>query len=149
MLEYFDGVAMPFIVWQDQGIDQFREIGGRLAAVILSTVDRSTALNQLTEAADSAEAFTDLLIEYSGRWFHESGGQSILIGPELFWMLSEPTPRQGGNGMIRSHESHPSLEYTVSRRGRKLLVTCVLEALAQSQWLPVNINENGDFSMSG
>lgn len=66
-----------------------------MAAVILSTVDRSTALNQLTEAADSAEAFTDLLIEYSSRWFHESGGQSILIGPELFWMLSEPTARQG------------------------------------------------------
>ncbi|MFE7802937.1 hypothetical protein [Nocardia sp. NPDC057440] len=149
MLEFFDGVAMPFIVWQDQGIDQFREVGGRLAAVILSTVDRSTALNQLTEAADSAEAFTDLLIEYSSRWFHESGGQSILIGPELFWLLSEPNPRQANNTMIRSHESHPTLEYTVSQRGRKLLVTCVLEALAQSQWLPGSINENGEFSMSG
>ncbi|MFQ6326468.1 hypothetical protein ACLMAL_10060 [Nocardia sp. CWNU-33] len=148
MLEFFDGVAMPFIIWQDQGIDQFREIGGRLAAVILSTVDRSTALNQLTEAADSAEAFTDLLIEYSSRWFHESGGQSILIGPELFWMLSEPTARQGGNA-IRSHESHPVLEYTVSQRGRKLLVTCVFEALAQSQWMPANMSESGDFSMSG
>ncbi|MFI9505707.1 hypothetical protein [Nocardia sp. NPDC052566] len=132
---------MPLTVWQDLGVDQFREVALRLASVIQSSPDKAAALNQLTEAADSGESFTDLLIEYSGRWFNETGGQSILIGPELFWLLSEPTPRKIINGGARGQEIMTEQEHTVSHRGRKLLLVCVLETLAQNQWVSNGLSE--------
>ncbi|MFB8276659.1 hypothetical protein ACFYO1_43575 [Nocardia sp. NPDC006044] len=144
---------MSLTVWQDQDVDQFREVASRLASVIQSSVDRSGALSQLTESVESGDAFTDLLIEFAGRWFHETGGQSVLIGPELFWLLSEPNLRKGISSALRGPETAPDLEYSVSRRSRKLLLICVFETLAQNQWLAGNIGEhvgmNGVNGMNG
>lgn len=133
---------MSLNVWQDLGVEHFREVALRLASVIQSSVDKAAALNQLTAAADSGEAFTDLLIEYSGRWFNETGGQSILIGPELFWLLSEPSARKVIGGGSRGQEPMVEQEHTVSHRSRKLLLVCVLETLAQNQWVPGALGES-------
>ncbi|WP_225731899.1 MULTISPECIES: hypothetical protein [unclassified Nocardia] len=132
---------MGLTVWQDLGVEQFREVALRLASVIQSSVDKPAALNKLIDAADSGETFTDLLIEHSARWFHETGGQSILVGPELFWLLSEPTPKKVLNGGARGQEIIAEQEHTVSHRSRKLLVVCVLETLAQNQWVTNGIGE--------
>ncbi|MFQ6398338.1 hypothetical protein ACLMAJ_33475 [Nocardia sp. KC 131] len=133
---------MAMSVWQDQGVDQFRDIAGRLASIIQSSLDRSGAMTQFTDALGSAEAFTDLMIEYSGRWFAETGGRSTLMGPELFWMLSEPSPRRGTQSGLRGQESLADSETSAGHRGRKLLLICVFEALAQSQWLPEGVAEH-------
>ncbi|MEU0503889.1 hypothetical protein ACWEO2_11325 [Nocardia sp. NPDC004278] len=133
---------MAFHVWQDQGIDQFREIAGRLASVIQSGIDRSGALNQFAESVNNGEAFTELMIEYSSRWFTETGGRSILIGPELFWLLSEPSPRRASGTGLRAQESYLDTELTAGQRARILLLVCVYEALAQNQWAPEGIAEH-------
>ncbi|MEV0297267.1 hypothetical protein [Nocardia sp. NPDC050710] len=133
---------MATTVWQDQGVDQFREIAGRLASIIQSSLDRSGAMTQFTDAIGNADAFTDLMIEYSGRWFSETGGRSTLMGPELFWMLSEPGPRRAALSGMRGHESTSESDISAGQRGRKLLLICVFEALAQSQWLPEGIAEH-------
>ncbi|WP_330251123.1 hypothetical protein OG874_33835 [Nocardia sp. NBC_00565] len=133
---------MALTVWQDQGIDQFREIAGRLASVIQSGIDRSGALNQFAESISSGEAFTDLMIEYSSRWFTETGGRSILIGPELFWLMSEPSPRRVSGTGMRVQESYLDTELTAGQRARILLLICVYEALAQNQWAPEGIAEH-------
>ncbi|MEV0250032.1 hypothetical protein AB0H76_25780 [Nocardia sp. NPDC050712] len=124
-------MAQP--VWQDQGFDQFRDVARRLASVIQCSDDRKTALSQFTDGTRSGEAFTELLIEWSSRWFNESGGQQILVGPELFWLLSEPEPRKGIRSQIPGGDVR-EIEPTPGQRGRKLLLVCVLETLAQTQW---------------
>lgn len=124
-------------VWQNQNVDQFREIAGRLASVIETSLDRTGAMAQFTESLASAETFTELMIEYSGRWFTETGGRSLLIGPELFWLLSEPGPRR--NSGMRGQESPADFEQSAGTRARKLLLICVFEALTQgtqNQWTP-------------
>ncbi|MFX0580211.1 hypothetical protein [Nocardia nepalensis] len=134
---------MAFSVWQDQGVDQFREIAGRLASVIQSGIDRSGALNQFAESISSGETFTELMIEYSSRWFTETGGRSILIGPELFWLLSEPSPRRvSGTSLRAAQDSYMDTELTAGQRARILLLICVYEALAQNQWAPEGITEH-------
>ncbi|MFE9325922.1 hypothetical protein ACQPXH_02320 [Nocardia sp. CA-135953] len=127
---------MAFTVWQDQGVEQFREVAGRLASVIQSGIDRSGALNQFAESISSGETFTDLMIEYASRWFTETGGRSTLIGPELFWLLSEPNPRRVSGAGLRVQDSYLDTELTAGQRARILLLICVYEALAQNQWGP-------------
>ncbi|WP_433197743.1 hypothetical protein ACQP1G_01885 [Nocardia sp. CA-107356] len=133
---------MAFTVWQDQGIEQFRDVAGRLASVIQSGLDRSGALNQFAESVSSGEAFTELMIEYSSRWFTETSGRSTLIGPELFWLLSEPSPRRVTGASLRAQESYLDTELTAGQRARILLLICVYEALAQNQWAPEGITEH-------
>ncbi|MEU8894959.1 hypothetical protein [Nocardia sp. NPDC048505] len=125
---------MAHTVWQDQGFDQFRDVARRLASVIQCSDDRAAALNQFTEGTRSGQSFTELLIEWSGRWFSESGGQQILVGPELFWLLSEPDPRKGIRSQLPGGDGHGEAEPTPGQRGRKLLLVCVLETLSQTQW---------------
>lgn len=133
---------MAITVWQDQGIDQFREVAGRLASVIQSGIDRSGALNQFAESVGNGETFIELMIEYSSRWFTETGGRSTLIGPELFWLLSEPSPRRVSGTGLRAQESYLDTELTAGQRARILLLICVYEALAQNQWGPEGIAEH-------
>ena len=134
-------------VWQDQTVDQFREIGSRLASVMQNSIDRAGTMNQFAEAINNADAFTDLLIEYSSRWFSETGGRSTLIGPELFWLLSEPGPRRGAGS--RMQESHPDPELTTGQRSRKLLLLCVYEAMTQTQWVPETVGDHHIVSVNG
>lgn len=140
---------MAMTVWQDQGLEQFRELAIRLASIIQSSLDRSGSMTQLTEAIGNAEAFTDLMIEYSGRWFIETGGRSTLMGPELFWMLSEPGPRRGTAAGVRGQETSAEPELSGGQRGRKLLLICVFEALAHTQWLPEGMAEHPVTNGSG
>ncbi|MFE3320975.1 hypothetical protein [Nocardia sp. NPDC059195] len=140
---------MAMTVWQDQGVEQFRELALRLASIIQSNLDRSGSMTQFTEAVGNAEAFTDLMIEYSGRWFIETGGRSTLMGPELFWMLSEPGPRRSTVTGLRGQESPPESEISAGQRGRKLLLICVFEALAHTQWLPEGMVEQPATNGSG
>lgn len=128
--------------WQDQGVDQFREIAIRLASIIQNSLDRSGAMTQFTDAFSNVEAFTDLMIEYSGRWFSETGGRSTLMGPELFWMLSEPAPRRSPAAGMRIQELGES-ESNSGHRARKLLLICVFEALTHTQWgAPDSLSEH-------
>ncbi|MET8426476.1 hypothetical protein [Nocardia sp. NPDC004860] len=134
---------MAMTMWQDQGVDQFREIASRLASIIQNSLDRSGAMTQFTDAVGNVETFTDLMIEYSGRWFSETGGRSTLMGPELFWMLSEPGPRRGPVVGMRGQESGVESEVNSGHRARKLLLICVFEALAHSQWgVPEGVSEH-------
>jgi hypothetical protein len=120
---------MSINVWQNQGIDQFREVATRLASLLQTGSDPAGAVGQFA-AATTAEEFTNLLIAYSGRWFHETSGQTALIAPELFWLLSEPdvTTTRAGLQDLGSGES------SVGERSRKLLVICLYEVVAQGHW---------------
>lgn len=121
---------MSSTVHNTQDVSQFREVAGRLASIIQSSPDRINVLNKLVEAVSDPETFTDLILRYAGRWLTETGGQSVLIGPEMFWRLSSPDGRTGA--LIA--ESSPSVDNGGGERTRKMLLVCVLESLAQSQW---------------
>ncbi|MGW4530162.1 hypothetical protein ACWEOI_04350 [Nocardia sp. NPDC004340] len=134
---------MAMNMWQDQGVDQFREIAIRLASIIQNSLDRSGAMTQFTDAFGNVESFTDLMIEYSGRWFTETGGRSTLMGPEMFWMLSEPAPRRSPAAGIRIHDVAGESDSTSGHRARKLLLICVFEALTHTQWgVPDSLSEH-------
>jgi hypothetical protein len=120
---------MSSSVCNTQDVSQFREVAGRLASIIQSSPDRISALNKLVEAVSDPETFTDLILRYAGRWLTETGGQSVLIGPEMFWHLSAPDGRNGA--LITDNSSGVD---GCGERTRKMLLVCVLESLAQTQW---------------
>jgi hypothetical protein len=113
----------------NQDVNQFREVAKRLASVLQSSPDRITALNTFVEAVSDPEVFTDIIVGYAGRWLSETGGQTVLVGPEMFWQLSAP----GGRGQASISESSASVETGCGERARKMLLVCVLESLAHNQ----------------
>ncbi|WP_254205844.1 hypothetical protein [Nocardia alni] len=121
-----------------QDISQFREVASRLASVIQSSPDRINSLNKFVEAVSDPDTFTDMILRYAGRWLTETSGQSVLIGPEMFWQLSSPERRSGS--LIA--DSSPCVDNGCGERTRKMLLVCVLESLAQSQWHSVAATEH-------
>ncbi|WP_196814472.1 hypothetical protein [Nocardia sp. BMG111209] len=129
---------MPSAMCQNLDVNQFREVAGRLATIIQNSQDRTTALNRFVEAVSDADVFTDMVINYAGRWLAETSGQSVLIGPEMFWQLSAPDIRAGG----LVGDGNGCGENGCGERSRKMLLVCVLESLAQTHWHPNNVAEH-------
>ncbi|MGF6881020.1 hypothetical protein ABIA39_000900 [Nocardia sp. GAS34] len=118
-------------------VGQFREIADRVVSLIQASSDRPGTLNQFIEAMSSAEMFTDLLIAYANRWFVETGGQSILLGPEMFWLLSSPDAR--GGTVIADAIPEADTARGSGERSRKMLLICLFESLAHQSWPSIGI----------
>ncbi|MCM6777530.1 hypothetical protein NDR87_28715 [Nocardia sp. CDC159] len=122
---------MSSSVGQYQDMGQYRELAGRLASLMQAGPERAAALNQFIEAVANPQLFTDMLIAYAGRWFNETGGASVLLGPEMFWALSAPDAPTGNS---IAAEMAAYAEISGGERNRKMLLICLLEHLAQNQW---------------
>ncbi|MFI5778287.1 hypothetical protein [Nocardia sp. NPDC051570] len=122
---------MSSSVGQYQDMGQYRELAGRLASLMQAGPERAGALNQFIEAVANPQMFTDMLIAYAGRWFNETGGASVLLGPEMFWALSAPDA-PSGNSIAAEMAAYA--EISGGERNRKMLLICLLEHLAQNQW---------------
>ncbi|MBF6328912.1 hypothetical protein [Nocardia transvalensis] len=120
-------------VGQYQDMGQYRELAGRLASIMQSGPERAGALNQFIEAVSNPQMFTDMLIAYAGRWFNETGGASVLLGPEMFWALSAPDAPVG-NSLAAEMATYAEGSISGGERNRKMLLICLLEHLAQNQW---------------
>lgn len=121
--------------WPDQDITQLREVADRIATLIQRNIDGSGGLPRFVDALRQSGPIAELLIEYSVRWFNDSNGESVLLGPELYWLLTETVPVEdrapagegfGQNGM----NCHPVT------RTRQMLLICVLEKLSTRPWRP-------------
>ncbi|MCX4090842.1 hypothetical protein [Nocardia sp. alder85J] len=128
---------MPAAMCQNLDVNQFREVAGRLASIIQNSPDRTAALNRFVEAVSDADVFTDMVISYAGRWLAETSGQSVLIGPEMFWQLSSPDTR--ATGLVGDGGC---ADNGCGERSRKMLLVCVLEGLAQNHWHPSGVSEH-------
>ncbi|ATL71249.1 hypothetical protein [Nocardia terpenica] len=137
---------MSPIVAQHHDVKQFRELAGRLASLMQSP-DRAGSLNQFVEAVASPDMFTDMLIAYAGRWFNETGGQSVLVDPELFWSLSAPEVRATG-GPIAELAACAESSCVAGERCRKMLLVCLLETFAQNQW-PLGVTGEQRMTING
>jgi hypothetical protein len=108
-------MALP---WREQDVEHLREVASRIAAMIAADTDRRTALGRVVRAVEQRGAMSDLLIDYAGRWFKESNGQSLLIGPELYWLLTES-------------DEDPHADRGAAKRARGMLLLCVFDGLSR------------------
>ncbi|WP_069162656.1 hypothetical protein [Nocardia altamirensis] len=113
----------------DHDITQLREVADRIATLIQRNVEGTGGLPRLVDALKQSGQIADLLIEYSVRWFNDNHGESILLGPELYWLLTETVPHEedGGGSEV---DCHPVT------RTRQMLLICVLEKLSTRPWRP-------------
>lgn len=116
----------------DKDIEQLRSVAGRIATLIQNGDNKGAALSRFTEALTRDGQLADLLIEYSSRWFQDTNGKSILVGPELFWLLTAAESR----GATDQSAPKPAEEYTEIRRSRHILLLCVMENLAGAESRP-------------
>ncbi|UGT61088.1 hypothetical protein [Nocardia asteroides] len=130
---------MTLSTWPDQDLPLLREVAGRIAVVIQGSTDSRQALADFTEALPHAGQLARVLIEYSSRWFDRSSGDSTMMGPELFWTLTEFVPPA-----LPQNREQGGTEYHHVERTRHLLLICVLEQLAVTQFAPAA--QGGDAS---
>jgi hypothetical protein len=109
----------------------FRDLAIRLASVMPGP-DRSGALNHFIDAASDPDKFIEALIAYAGRWFNETGGQSVLLDPEMFWALTASDSSLGE--MLAELGSKSDTGYSSGGRCRSMLVVCLFETFTQNQW---------------
>jgi len=126
---------MALSQWRDQELIQLREVAGRIATVVHAGPDRRSALARLTAASENRDELANLLIEYSGQWFNECNGQSILVDPELYWLLTEPDL---SSGTVQTE----TLEQGIAKRARGMLLIFILENLARGQRTPETPTEH-------
>ncbi|AFU02256.1 hypothetical protein O3I_021485 [Nocardia brasiliensis ATCC 700358] len=119
----------------DHDITQLREVADRIATLIQRNSDGSGGLPRFVEALRQSGPIAELLIEYSVRWFNDSNGESVLLSPELYWVLTETVPPEergtAGEGLGQAGMNcHPVT------RTRQMLLICVLEKLSTRPWRP-------------
>jgi hypothetical protein len=110
-------MALP---WREHDLEHLREVADRISAMIAADTDRRTALGRVARAVEQRGAMADLLIDYAGRWFKESNGQSLLIGPELYWLLTES-------------DDEPQADRGAAKRARGMLLLCVFDGLSRQR----------------
>lgn len=114
--------------WRAPDTDQLGEVADRIAEIIQSLPDRRSALAQLIDALADRRLLADVLTDYCARWFVADDGQSILVGPELYWLLTASDSDDG-----RPFLSNLPEGYGPPSRLRGMLLVCVLQSLAAAQ----------------
>ncbi|CAM4526166.1 hypothetical protein NONI108955_43505 [Nocardia ninae] len=119
--------------WPDHDITQLREVADKIATLIQRNAEGSGGLPRFVDALQQSGPIADLLIEYSVRWFNDSRGESVLLGPELYWVLTETVSPEdrGGEGY-----GQPATNCHPVTRTRQMLLICVLEKLSARPWHP-------------
>ncbi|PXX71208.1 hypothetical protein DFR70_101630 [Nocardia tenerifensis] len=119
----------------DPDITQLREVADRIATLIQRNTDGSGGLPRFVDALRQSGPIAELLIEYSVRWFNDSNGESVLLGPELYWLLTETVPVED-RGTAGEGLGPAGLNCHPVTRMRQLLLICVLEKLSTRPWRP-------------
>jgi hypothetical protein len=114
--------------WRAPDTDQIGEVADRIAEIVQSLPDRRTALAQLIDALADRRLLADVLTDYCARWFVADDGQSILVGPELYWLLTASDSDDGRPFLSTLPEG-----YGPPSRLRGMLLVCVLQSLAAAQ----------------
>jgi hypothetical protein len=114
--------------WRAPDTDQIGEVADRIAEVLQTLPDRRAALAHLIDASADRRQLADLLTDYCARWFVADDGQSILVGPELYWLLTA-SDNDDGRPFITSLPEG----YGPPSRLRGMLLVCVLQSLAAAR----------------
>lgn len=109
--------------WRDPDLEQLREVASRIVVLAKADTDQRTTLTRFTEATEHRDALVELLIDYSSRWFSQHKGQSVLVGPELYWLLTEPD----------GDEARTTAGRGAAKRARGMLLMCLLENISRQE----------------
>lgn len=114
--------------WRAPDTEQLGEVADRIAEILQTLPDRRVALAHVVDALADRRMLAELLTDFSARWFIADDGQSILVGPELYWLLTAADDDHG-----RPFVSDLAEGYGPPSRLRGMLLTCVLQSLAAAQ----------------
>ncbi|WP_405164243.1 hypothetical protein OG203_03750 [Nocardia sp. NBC_01499] len=121
--------------WPDHDITQLREVADRIATLIQRNVESTGGLPRFVDALRQSGPIAELLIEYSVRWFNDNNGESVLLGPELYWLLTETVPIED-RGVAGEGFGQAGMNCHPVTRTRQMLLVCVLEKLSTRPWRP-------------